>query len=48
VKFEPGLSIIMARELAINAVFSADTPFPFGRADVFSEVHAAFDYDAPN
>ena len=48
VKFEPGLSTIMAQDLAINAVFSADAPFPFGGADVFSDVLAAFDYDAPN
>ena len=48
VKFEPGLSTIVSQDLAINAVFSADAPFPFGGADVFSDVLAAFDYDAPN
>jgi len=38
----------MAQDLAINDVFSADVPFPFGRADVFSDVRAAFDDYAPN
>jgi len=48
VKFEPGLSTILVQDLAINAVFSADAPFPLGRADVFSDLLAAFDDDAPN
>jgi hypothetical protein len=38
----------MAKDLAINDVFSADAPFPFGRATVFSDVLAAFDHHASN